>query len=54
MLLHAFLCPPCTDLWYYGDSGAELMEAQLSNVNAINEDVALCCLDDPEHPQCQG
>lgn len=43
-----------TDLRYYGDSGAEIVEAQLPNVNTINEDVALCCLNDPEQSQSQG
>lgn len=40
-----------SNLWYNGDSGAEFMEAQLSNVHRINKDVALCSLDDSEQSQ---
>lgn len=40
-----------SDLWNDGDSGAELMEAQLSNVHPINEDVALSSLNDSKESQ---
>lgn len=43
-----------TDLWYYGDSRAEIMEAQLPDVHPIDKDLALCCLNDPEQSQSQG
>lgn len=43
-----------TDLGYYGDSGAEIMKTQLPDVHPINEDVAFCCLNDPEQSQSQG
>lgn len=51
---HLHLCPLWTDLWDDGDPGAELMEAQLSNVHPVNEDMALGSLDDPEQTQRQG
>lgn len=43
-----------TDLWDDGDSGPEVMEAQLSDVQPINEDVAFSSLDDPEQAESEG
>lgn len=43
----------CTDLWDNGDLGTELVEPQLGHVHAIDEDVALRCLDDAEQAQSE-